>query len=73
VLLRRIVVCERRLDPALRFRRIAGLNRVLRHEADADAGALSRHGGCKAGGPASDHQHVEFERRGHPATIPPTR
>jgi hypothetical protein len=70
VLLGRIVVAERGLDAALRLRRVAGLDRVLRNEPDTRAGPLGRHCGCEAGGAAADHEHVEFERRGHAPTIP---
>ena len=44
VLLGRVVVAERRLDAALRLGRVAGLDRALRRQADARAGALGRDG-----------------------------
>ena len=65
VLLGGVVVPEGGLDPALGLGRVAGLNGVLRDEADARAGPIGGDRGGKAGGPAADHEHIEFERRGH--------
>ena len=59
VLLGRVVVAERGLDAALRLRRVAGLDGVLRDEPDARAGPIGRDGGGEAGGAAADHEHVE--------------
>ena len=73
MLLGRVVVAERGLDAALRLRRVAGLDRVLRDEPDACSGPIGGHGGGEARGAAADHEHVEFEGRGHRATIPANR
>ena len=48
------------LDPALRLRRVARLERALRRERRARAGPLGRHGGREPGGAAADHEHVEL-------------
>ena len=70
VLLGRVVVAEGRLDTALGLRRVARLNRILGDEPDACSGPIGGHRGGKARGPAPDHEHVEFEGRGHGSTIP---
>src|SRR5262249_58387369 len=54
----RVVLAERGLDPSLRLRRVAGLQRPLRRKADPCAGALRRNCGRKARGPAADHEYV---------------
>ena len=71
VLLGRVVRAERRLDAALRLRRVVRLQRALGRESDTGARAFSRDRGSKAGGPAADHEHVEGgDRRLHGRTIP---
>ena len=70
VLLGRVVLAERRLDAALRLRRVARLERALRRERDARARALGGHGGGEAGGAAADHEHVEGRGRGHDVADP---
>ena len=55
----RVVLAERRLDAALRLRRVARLERRLRREPDPGAGALGRDGRREPGGAAADHEHVE--------------
>ena len=59
VLLGRVVGPDGGLDAALRLRGVARLDRALRREADARAGALSGDGGGEARGSAADHEHVE--------------
>src|SRR5205085_9282471 len=59
VLLRRVVLAEIRLDPALRLRRVARLERALRRDSDARAGAVSGDGSSQPAGAAADHEHVE--------------
>src|SRR5262249_3559134 len=59
VLLRRVVGAERGLNAPLRLRGVARLDRALRREADARAGALSGDGGSEARGSATDHEYVE--------------
>jgi hypothetical protein len=73
VRVRRIVVAERSLDPALRLGGVAGLECALRDEPDPSAGALgSQHSG-EPGGPASDYENVKGEPLGHDeANIPPS-
>ena len=61
----RVVVAERRLDAALRLRRVARLERALGRERDARAGALGRDGGREPRGAAPDHEHVEVGRLRH--------
>ena len=48
VLLGRVVVAERRLDPTLRLGRVAGLDRALRGEADPGARTVRGHCGGKS-------------------------
>ena len=69
VLLGRVVLAERGLDPALRLGGVAGLDRALGREPDARARALCGHRCGEAGGAAADHEHVEGGR-GHGARIP---
>ena len=70
---RRIVVAESCLDPALRLGRVAGLERALRDEPDPSAGALGGQRSGEPGGPASDHENVKGEPLGHDeANIPPS-
>jgi hypothetical protein len=69
VLLGGVVVAEGGLDPALRLRRVAGLDRALGREADARAGSLRGHRSGEAGGPAADHEDVEGVTRGHARRI----
>ena len=59
VLLRRVVLAEGCLDPALRLGRVARLQRPLRGERDPRAGPLRGDGRREAGGPATDHEHVK--------------
>ena len=70
VLLGRVVLAERGLDAALRLRRVARLERALRRERDARAGALGRDGRGEAGGPAADHEHVEGRERSQAEILP---
>ena len=70
VLLGRVVVPERRLDPALRLRGVARLDRALGGKADAGAGALGRDGRGEPGGAAADHEHVEGCALRHGVRIP---
>ena len=58
-------LAERRLDPALRLRGVARLERSLGRERDARAGPLGGDGGRETGGAAADHEHVEGRGRGH--------
>src|SRR5439155_3397537 len=67
--LRRVVLAERRLDPALRLRRVAGLQRSLRGQRDPRLGAFSGDCGGEPGGPATDHEHVERQAPNHRARI----
>jgi hypothetical protein len=59
VLLGRVVAAEGGLDAALRLRRVAGLERALRREPDARAGADGGDGGREPRGAAPDHEHVK--------------
>ena len=70
VLLGRVVFAERRLDPALRLGRVAGLDRALGREGGARAAAFGRDRGGEPGGTAPDHEHVEAGRCGHGPRIP---
>ena len=65
VLLGRVVVAERGLDPALRLRRVARLERALGHEPDAGTRALGGDRRREARGAAPDHEHVEVKPLGH--------
>src|SRR5438552_4885721 len=65
VLLGRVVVAEGGLDPALRLRRVAGLQRALGGESDAGTRAVPRDGRGEAGGATSDHKHVDRHGRSH--------
>ena len=65
VLLGRVVVAEGGLDPALRLRRVAGLQRALGGESDAGTRAVGRDGRGEAGGATSDHEHVDRHGRSH--------
>ena len=65
VLLRGVVVADGGLDAALRLGRVRRGERTLRRERDARAGALGRNGRGKAGGAASDDEHVYLEFLGH--------
>ena len=60
---------ERGLDAALRLGGVVGLQRALRRERDAGAGALGGDSRSEAGGAAPDHEHVEVLRPGHGRTI----
>ena len=73
VLLRRVVVSERGLDPALCLGGVARLEGAFRHQGDAGAGPFGRHGRSEAGGPASDHEHVDCQALGHGRTLPNSR
>ena len=55
----RVVGGERGLDPALRLRRVAGLDRALGDEADARTGSLGAESGGETGGAAADDEHVK--------------
>ena len=70
MLLGRVVVAERGLNPALGLGRVARLDRALRRQSDASAGTLGRDGCGEPRGPAADHEHVEGVRAGHVARIP---
>src|SRR5205823_2944848 len=59
MLVGRVVVAERGLDPALGFRGVVRLQRALGREADARAGAVGGNGRGEPGGAAADHEHVE--------------
>ena len=68
----RVVLAEGRLDPALGLGRVAGLDRALRSQRHAGAGALGGKGGREPGGAASDHEHVDGDGLAHDGrTIPP--
>jgi hypothetical protein len=56
----RVVLAEGRLDPALRLRGVARLDRALRRQRDAGAHVLGRDGCGQARGPAPDDEHVEM-------------
>src|ERR1043165_5570792 len=60
-----VVVAERSLDPSLRLRRVAGLERSFGHERDARIGLLGGDGSRETGGAASDHEHVDCEPFAH--------
>ncbi len=70
VLLGRVVVAEGGLDPALRLRRVAGLDRALGRDRHARARAFGGDGGGEPGGAAADHEHVEGVALRHVARIP---
>ena len=61
VLLGRVLLAERRLDPALRLRGVARLERALGRDRDLRPGAVGGDGGGEPGGAAADHEHVEGE------------
>jgi hypothetical protein len=65
VLLRGVVLAERRLDPALRLGRVARLERALGGERDPSSRALGGDRGRKTGGAAPDDEHVELHGPGH--------
>ena len=70
VLIGRVVVAERSLDPALRLRGVAGLERALGHERDARTGLLGGDRSREPGGAASDHEHVDCEPFAHVRRLP---
>ena len=57
--LRRVVLTEGSLDPALRLGGVARLQRRLGGERDGRAGSVSRDGRCQSRGAAADDEHVE--------------
>ncbi len=59
VQLGRVVGAERGLDPSLRLRGVARLERALRGETDPRPCPLGRERGGEARGPGADHEHVE--------------
>ncbi len=63
--LRRVVVAERRLDTALRLRRVARLQRRLRGEPDACARVPRGHGSSEPGRTGPDDEHVEGSAVAH--------
>ena len=65
VLLGRVVLAECGLDAALRLRRVARLERALRHDRDARSGGLGADRGRQAGGARADDEHVECQRPRH--------
>ena len=56
--------------PPCAFDGVVRLQRALRRERDAGAGALGGDGGGEAGGAAADHEHVEGGRSAHVGIIP---
>jgi hypothetical protein len=59
VLLRRVVVAEGGLDPALGLGGVARLERALGHQRGPCGGPLCRESGGEPGGAAADDEHVE--------------